>query len=226
MILRLLRHASPVLLRPATLLAPVMLALLSATARAEEHAPGGVGMGAAMPLWTLIPFVAILLAIAVLPLFAGHWWEHNSNKGIIAALCGVPVAAYMLVSHGSAGGHVLLEKLHEYVSFICLLGSLFIITGGIYIRGSLSGTPLLNTAILGIGAVIASFIGTTGASVLLIRPLLRANAPRAAGSRHRSRSRASGRSARRRRTPTTRRESTPRPARASGSRSRRTTRPT
>jgi Na+/H+ antiporter NhaD/arsenite permease-like protein len=64
------------------------------------------------------------------------------------------------------------------VSFICLLGSLFIITGGIYIRGSLSGTPLLNTAILGIGAVIASFIGTTGASVLLIRPLLRANAPR------------------------------------------------
>jgi Na+/H+ antiporter NhaD/arsenite permease-like protein len=179
MIRRLLRHAPPSLLRPATLLAPAMLALLSATARAEEHAPGGVGMGAGMPLWSLIPFVAILLAIAVLPLFAGHWWEHNSNKGIIAALCGVPVAAYMLVSHGSAGGHVLLEKLHEYVSFICLLGSLFIITGGIYIRGSLSGTPLLNTAILGIGAVIASFIGTTGASVLLIRPLLRANAPRA-----------------------------------------------
>ncbi len=162
--------------RLAALLVPALLLALSPSARAEGGE--GVGMGAAMPLWTLIPFVAILLAIAVLPLFAGHWWEHNKNKGIVAALCGVPVAAYMVMSHGSAGTHVLLEKAHEYVSFICLLGSLFIITGGIYIRGSLSGTPLLNTAILGIGAVIASFIGTTGASVLLIRPLLRANAPR------------------------------------------------
>jgi Na+/H+ antiporter NhaD/arsenite permease-like protein len=74
--------------------------------------------------------------------------------------------------------HALLEKLHEYMAFIALLAALFVISGGIYVQGSLSGTPLVNTGLLGFGAVIASFVGTTGASVLLIRPLLRANAPR------------------------------------------------
>ncbi|MCC7010929.1 MAG: sodium:proton antiporter [Planctomycetes bacterium] len=154
---------------------PAAMTLLAAPALAEggEH-----DLGTHMPLWTLIPFIGILLCIAVLPLVAGHWWEHNKNKGIVAAIFAVPVAAYMLMSHGAAGGHVLLEKGHEYASFIVLLGSLFVITGGIYIRGSLSGTPLVNTAIMAIGGVLASAIGTTGASVLLIRPLLRANAPR------------------------------------------------
>jgi Na+/H+ antiporter NhaD/arsenite permease-like protein len=74
--------------------------------------------------------------------------------------------------------HALLEKAEEYAAFIVLLASLYVITGGIHVRGSLSGTPLLNTAILGLGSALASVIGTTGASVLLIRPLLRANAPR------------------------------------------------
>jgi Na+/H+ antiporter NhaD/arsenite permease-like protein len=160
----------------ALLASPVAMAVLSTPALAED---GGHDLGTGMPLWTLIPFIGILLAIAILPLVAGHWWEHNKNRGIVAALFAVPVAAYMLLAHGSAGGHVLLEKAHEYGSFIVLLGSLFVITGGIYIRGSLSGTPLVNTGIMAIGAVLASAIGTTGASVLLIRPLLRANAPRA-----------------------------------------------
>src|SRR5690606_37506061 len=85
---------------------------------------------------------------------------------------------YLAGVHGAAGVHQLLEKGHEYLAFILLLGSLFVVTGGIVIRGSLSGTPLLNTLLIGIGGGIASFIGTTGASVLLIRPLLRANRPR------------------------------------------------
>src|SRR5690606_5232533 len=85
---------------------------------------------------------------------------------------------YLAGVHGAAGVHQLLEKGHEFVAFILLLGSLFVVTGGIVIRGSLSGTPLLNTILIGIGGALASFIGTTGASVLLIRPLLRANAPR------------------------------------------------
>src|SRR5690606_34287526 len=85
---------------------------------------------------------------------------------------------YLAGVHGAAGVHQLLEKGHEYLAFILLLGSLFVVTGGIVIRGSLSGTPLLNTLLIGIGGALASFIGTTGASVLLIRPLLRANAPR------------------------------------------------
>jgi Na+/H+ antiporter NhaD/arsenite permease-like protein len=155
---------------------PLLVAALAspASARAQE----AHDLGAGMPLWTLLPFGAILLAIALLPLVAGHWWEHNKNKGIVATLLALPIAAYLLLAHGEAGLHVLLEKGHEYLAFIVLLGSLFVITGGVYVRGSLSGTPLLNTAILGIGAVIASFVGTTGASVLLIRPLLRANRPR------------------------------------------------
>ncbi len=153
------------------------LALLQAPASAAP-ALGGGAMGVDMPLWSLIPFAGILLCIAILPLVAGHWWEHNKNRAIISALFAVPTAGYMLMTYGGDGATVLGHHVHEYVSFICLLGSLFIITGGIYVRGSLAGTPLVNTGILAIGAAIASIIGTTGASVLLIRPLLRANAPR------------------------------------------------
>ncbi len=132
----------------------------------------------ALPVWTVLPFAVLLLAIAILPLLTPHFWEHNRNRGAVAAACALPVALYLVVAHGSAGLHVLLEKAREYTSFILLLGALFVVTGGIRVRGSLSGTPLLNTALLGIGAVLANAIGTTGASVLLVRPLLRANAPR------------------------------------------------
>ncbi|MBM3977590.1 MAG: sodium:proton antiporter [Planctomycetes bacterium] len=158
--------------------AALALALLPTVSLAAPSAAPAADMGATLGLWTVIPFLGILLSIAVLPLVAHHWWEHNRNRALVAALFAVPVAAYLLFAHGAAGGHVLGEKLHEYVSFVVLLGSLFVITGGIYIRGSLSGTPLVNTAILAIGAGLASFIGTTGASMLLIRPLLRANKSR------------------------------------------------
>src|SRR6478609_10626851 len=134
-------------------------------------------MGVVLPLWTVLPFVALLLCIAILPLTFGHWWEKNGNKAIVAvALAGI-IAIYLL-SYGQQGFDELIEKLKEYASFIILLASLYIISGGIYVRGSLSGTPLANTVLLAIGAVLASIIGTTGASVLLVRPLLRANKSR------------------------------------------------
>jgi Na+/H+ antiporter NhaD/arsenite permease-like protein len=114
----------------------------------------------------------------VVPLTAPHFWESNRNKGIVAALFSAPVVLYLSIGFGHAGVHELVEKLKEYTSFILLLGALFAITGGITVRGSLSGTPLVNTFALGLGAVLANLIGTTGASALLIRPLLRANAPR------------------------------------------------
>jgi Na+/H+ antiporter NhaD/arsenite permease-like protein len=136
-----------------------------------EHAP-------ALPWWSALPFVGMLLSIAVIPLAAHHWWESNRNKGLVAGLFGVPTALYLLFGLGATGAHELQHKLFEYVSFIALLGALFVISGGIYVRGSLAGTPLVNTAVLGIGALLASWIGTTGASVLLIRPLLRANEER------------------------------------------------
>jgi Na+/H+ antiporter NhaD/arsenite permease-like protein len=132
----------------------------------------------ALPIWTVLPFVLLLLSIAVLPLVLPHFWESNRNKGVVAGALALPVAAYLVAAHGAAGVHELEEKAKEYVSFIVLLASLFVVTGGIYVRGSLAGTPLVNTAVLGLGALIASWIGTTGASVLLIRPLLRANGPR------------------------------------------------
>jgi len=131
-----------------------------------------------LPFWTVLPFVGLLLSIAVLPLALPHFWESNRNKGIVAALFAAPVVLYLLAAHGASGLHELAERGKEYVSFILLLASLFVVTGGIYVRGSLAGTPLVNTGVLGLGALLASAIGTTGASVLLIRPLLRANAPR------------------------------------------------
>lgn len=143
-------------------------------ALANEHA----SLGHLLSVWTVLPFVSLLLCIAVLPLAAPHWWEHNKNKGIIAAVLGLPLAAYLAISFGSDGQGELLHAAKDYVSFICLLGSLYVISGGVFVRGSLDGTPLLNTALLGLGAVLASFVGTTGASVLLIRPLLRANQAR------------------------------------------------
>ena len=118
----------------------------------------------ALPFWTVLPFAGLLLSIAILPLLTPHFWDSHRNKGLVAALFALPVALYLLLVHGAAGLHELLEKAREYTSFILLLGALFAITGGIRVRGSLSGTPLLNTALLGLGAVLANLIGTTGAS--------------------------------------------------------------
>ncbi|HZA50343.1 MAG TPA: sodium:proton antiporter, partial [Myxococcaceae bacterium] len=131
-------------------------------------------MRRSLEVWTVVPFALMLGSIAVFPLAAPHWWESNARKLLVAAVLSVPVLL-LLAGHGAAGGFELFEKAREYVSFICLLGALFIISGGIYVHGSLDGTPALNTLLLALGAVLASLVGTTGASMLLIRPLLRAN---------------------------------------------------
>ncbi len=132
----------------------------------------------ATPAWAVAPFVCYLLLIATLPLFFGSFWEHNRNKLIVAALVSVPVLVY-LFGIRTGGGQMLLRTARDYVSFIALLAALFTISGGICLRGSLAGTPGGNGVFLAVGAVLASLIGTTGASVLLIRPLLRANERRA-----------------------------------------------
>jgi Na+/H+ antiporter NhaD/arsenite permease-like protein len=157
--------------------AAVLMGMGAAPAMA---APAGkhAALGAQMPLVSVLPFATLLLAIAVLPLVCPHWWEKNRNKAIVVAILAVPLASYLALAWGEEGQHELLEKGEEYLSFMVLLGALFIISGGIYVQGSLSGTPLVNTGVLALGAVMANLIGTTGASVLLIRPLLRANAPR------------------------------------------------
>jgi Na+/H+ antiporter NhaD/arsenite permease-like protein len=126
------------------------------------------------PLWAVVPFVLYLFLIAVLPLFLGRFWESNRNKLALALVVGAPVVFYLLRLRPE-GGHLLLEAGREYLAFMALLGALFVISGGIYLRGSLAGTPAVNTAVLLVGSLLASLIGTTGASALLIRPLLRAN---------------------------------------------------
>jgi Na+/H+ antiporter NhaD/arsenite permease-like protein len=116
----------------------------------------------------------MLLSIAVVPMTLAHWWEKNTNKLLLSLGMSLPVLAIVV----PRGTHLLVESLIDYCSFIVLLGSLFVISGGVYIKGEFAGTPLGNTAFLGIGALLSNLIGTTGASMLLIRPYLRANRKR------------------------------------------------
>jgi Na+/H+ antiporter NhaD/arsenite permease-like protein len=122
-----------------------------------------------IPLIICLPFVILLLMIAVMPLACPHFWEKNRNKAIVAAIVSIPVLIFMLANSPKE----LLHTVGEYISFILLLASLFIISGGILVKGDLKATPVVNTAFLLIGAVIANLVGTTGASMLLIRPLLK-----------------------------------------------------
>ncbi len=135
-------------------------------------------LGAQLPLASALPFGALLAAIALLPLVAPRWWHPNRNKTLVAVVVSLPVLWQLGIALGEPGRAVLEEKLHEYLGFIVVIGALYVITGGIHVQGSLSGTPLVNTGMLGLGAVLANVLGTTGASVLLIRPLLRANKSR------------------------------------------------
>jgi len=128
-------------------------------------------------LW-ILPFAGILLAIALLPILTPKLWHHHFGK-IIAALTFAFLGAFVVFFGVPATLHLLAHALlTEYLPFIILLLALYTISGGILIWGSLNGTPLLNTAILAIGTLLASIMGTTGAAMLLIRPLLRANIER------------------------------------------------
>jgi Na+/H+ antiporter NhaD/arsenite permease-like protein len=135
---------------------------------------GTEALGDRLPAWSVAPFGLMLLAIAVLPLVAPHFWERNRNKALVSLVLGAPVALWMGALDPGAVGHTA----HEYAAFIILLGALFVISGGVVVRGTLAGTPGLNTVLLAIGALLASLIGTTGASMVLVRPLLRANSVR------------------------------------------------
>jgi Na+/H+ antiporter NhaD/arsenite permease-like protein len=124
-------------------------------------------------LWVL-PFIGILVCIAVIPLINARFWEKNLWWISLLVFC-VPMSLIFSIFMGKELRALTFEKGLDYVSFIILLASLFVISGGILIRGSLSGTPVVNAVFLLIGSVTASFIGTTGASMLLVRPLIRAN---------------------------------------------------
>jgi Na+/H+ antiporter NhaD/arsenite permease-like protein len=152
------------------LLATVALpALLPATAFAADFDGGGLS-----PWWGL-PFAGLLLSIALMPLLTPLFWHHHYGK--VSAAWSLAFLLPFAAIHGAglAGAQLLHALLAEYIPFILLLTALFVVAGGIHIRGNLHGTPGLNTGILAIGALLASLMGTTGASMLLIRPLIRAN---------------------------------------------------
>ncbi|HZH51936.1 MAG TPA: sodium:proton antiporter [Microvirga sp.] len=149
-------------------LSAVLLLLPEAASAAELD---GRTLGVA---WAL-PFMGILLSIALFPLVAPHVWEHHHGK--IAALWGVLVLVPMALILGPTTAlHALVHTaLLEYIPFILLLLALFTVAGGILVRGNIHGAPVTNTVLLAIGTVLASFIGTTGASMVMIRPVMRAN---------------------------------------------------
>jgi len=156
-----------------TLGAVLVLGLAMPALAADPGAPAIDGRR--LGLSWMLPFVGILLSIAIMPLVAPHFWHHHFGKisaawaalviGPFAVLHGVPTALYEVI-------HLLLL---DYIPFIVLLTALFTVTGGIHIRGNFHGSPSMNTALLAIGTVLAGWMGTTGASMLLIRPVLRAN---------------------------------------------------
>lgn len=128
------------------------------------------------PIWLSIPFIVMLLFIAIGPLFFHHWWEENKNKLIVSLVLGIPISI-VLIARGLS--HELMHQiLFDYVPFIILLGALFVITGGIHLQGDIEATPAVNTLFLAIGGILASFMGTTGAAMLLIRPVIKTNSER------------------------------------------------
>lgn len=189
---RLMKHARSlvrrwtlvaILLAGVAFLSPVFGAGARADSGISASSPGvidsnlsstGRSLGATLPVGWVAPFVLMLLSIAILPLVAGAWWERLGSKTMVVVALSAPVAGFFLARQP----HELVTVAGEYIAFIALLGSLFVIAGGILIRGDLRATPGVNTAFLAVGAVLANFIGTTGASMLLIRVVLDTNSER------------------------------------------------
>ncbi|MDR0435143.1 MAG: sodium:proton antiporter [Gracilibacteraceae bacterium] len=143
------------------------------SAEGEESAHSGLGLE--LPIWSVIPFVGMLLSIAIFPLVRPHWWEKHLLQVALfwAAVFLIPFAIGF--GPGEAAFELIEIVLLDYLPFIVLLWGLFAVAGGIVLTGSLAGTPRVNAILLLIGTLLASWVGTTGASMLLIRPVIRAN---------------------------------------------------
>ena len=134
---------------------------------------GGHGTPQVHPIW-ILPFALLLGSIAVCPLINMHFWEHHYPKFAIV-LGAITAIYYMFVFDDPHAQHAWLHEMQEYVSFIALLGSLYVVSGGIMISVNKQSTPMTNSMILVVGAIIANIVGTTGAAMLLIRPFIRIN---------------------------------------------------
>ena len=166
------------ILRPVIILFLFILPLFGLTEPLmASGAEDGSLLGERLPLWSAIPFVGILLSIAIFPLVAPKFWHHHFPK--ISAAWALIFAIPFLIFYKSEAVHEILHIYFlDYIPFIILLWGLYTIAGGIYVKGSMQGTPVVNTIIILIGTMLASWVGTTGAAMIMIRPLLRANANR------------------------------------------------
>lgn len=160
--------AGPARRAPRVVLATALLAM-PLLARASEVD------GASLAAWWGVPFAGVLLSIALLPLLAPGLWHHHFGKIVLGWSLAFLLPFALAFGPGVAGQAVVHTLLAEYIPFIVLLCALFTAAGGIYVRGNLRGSPLVNVGIMAVGSVLASVMGTTGASMLLIRPLIRAN---------------------------------------------------
>ncbi len=148
-----------------------------AEGHSHEEGTEHINLGESLALYSTIPFIGILLSIALFPLFVPGFWHHNFGK--VSAFWALVIAIPLLITYKGAALHGFLHiMIVDYVPFIILLWGLFTVSGGILLRGSLRGTPLVNTVMIVIGTALASWMGTTGAAMLLIRPFLRANSYR------------------------------------------------
>lgn len=132
-------------------------------------------MSDVIPSWTALPFVALVLSMASLPLLLPHLWERRSFQALVVATCTLPVV-FVLTQGGRQ--HELLHSVSGYITFITTLGALYVAAGGVFASADLKATPAVNVGFLLVGSLLASVIGTTGASVLVIRPLIRTNKQR------------------------------------------------
>ena len=151
----------------------LMLFFSPMTALAAEHVAGSEKT--AVPIWLCIPFAGLLLCIAVLPLIKAEWWEEHQPHAVIfwSLLFIVPFA--LSFSAGTALETVLECIVNDYLTFIILLFGLFCVSGNITMSGDLAGSPRVNVGLLALGTLLSSWIGTTGASMLMIRPVIKMN---------------------------------------------------
>jgi len=157
------------MIKKTTIFIIVLLLVLFNFAAASEEADHE-----SLPLISVVPFIIMLLCIAIIPLVKEHWWEDNWNKLKISCVLGIPIGILIFFLNY----HELLKTMEEYISFIIYVGALFVVAGGIMLKGDVKVSPKVNLAFIGVGGLLASFIGTPGASMLLIRPVLRINAGR------------------------------------------------
>lgn len=158
-----------------TLLCTLFCAFLASPVRVWAAEGSGGGGASTVPVWLCIPFAGLLLCIAVLPLVKGEWWDAHKPHVVILWILAMVIPFTILYGAGETAETVLDCTINDYITFIILLFGLFCVSGNITMEGDFAGSPRVNVGLLALGTFLASCIGTTGASMLMVRPVLKMN---------------------------------------------------